>query len=209
MNTDNHIFSDTTSQIKWSVAMLPKEGQSICGDKYVVTEHGDKILMGAVDGLGHGEEAAYASQQAVDMLQNFTTESLITLVNRCHKHLKETRGVVMSLALLDIRDRTLSWISIGNVDGVLLRKKGEAQKRNRNLVLRGGVVGYKLPQLQASIFEISPGDMLIFTTDGVENDYIDRVNNQNAPEEIVKYIASDYFKKTDDALILVARYLGE
>lgn len=204
-----HITSGITSHITWSAATLPKKGEEKCGDKFVIKEYRDKILVAAIDGLGHGDEAAKASQEAVNMLQSFTTESLITIVNRCHKELRDTRGVVMSLALFDIWDRTMSWISIGNVDGVFLRTQTNEHRKNKDLVLRGGVVGYKLPPLQAAIFEVSPGDMLIFTTDGVESDYIDRVNNQNSPEEIVEYIASDYFKATDDALILVARYIGD
>lgn len=209
MNTiKNNIESDTISHLKWGAVTLPKEGHRICGDRYLVKEHRDKILVGAIDGLGHGKEAAEASQKAIEVLQNFSSDSLITIVNRCHKDLKQTRGVVMSLALFDIWDRSMSWISIGNIDGVLLRHDKDATKKKRNLVLRGGVVGYKLPMLQASIYEIAPGDTLIFTTDGVESDYIDNINSQSTPKETVEYVASNYFKPSDDSLVLVAQYLG-
>ena len=33
--------------------------------------------------------------------------------------------------------------------------------------MRGGVVGYELPIVQASVTAIAPGDVLIFATDGI------------------------------------------
>lgn len=191
--------------LEWSAARLPKEGEDYCGDRYLVKEAGNKVLTAAIDGVGHGENAGKAALIALKTLESFNGNSLIPLVEHCHKALKNTRGVVMSLAMFDTTVHTMSWISVGNVDGVLIRAGGE--KKNKNIVLRGGIVGYKLPSLQASIFPVSPGDLLILTTDGVERDYIDSVSRERSTREIVEYISSNYFKHLDDALVFVARYV--
>lgn len=185
--------------------MLPKEGEYCSGDRYLVKEAGDKVLTAAIDGVGHGEKARHAAQQALGSLESFKGEPLIPLVEQCHKALRNTRGVVMSLALFDTAVHTMSWISVGNVDGVLIKAGGE--EKNKNIVLRGGIVGYKLPSLRASVLPVSPGDLLILTTDGVKGEYIDSVSHEKTTGEIVDYISSNFFKPLDDALVFTARYM--
>lgn len=185
--------------------MLPKEGEDYCGDRYLVKEAGDKVLTAAIDGVGHGEKAGNVAQRALRSLESFKGEPLIPLVEQCHKALRNTRGVVMSLALFDTAAHTMSWISVGNVDGVLIKAGGE--ENNKNIVLRGGIVGYKLPSLRTSVLPVSPGDLLILTTDGVKGEYIDSVFHEKTTGEIVNYISSNFFKPLDDALVFTARYM--
>lgn len=193
-----------TRQLEWSAARLPKEGEDYCGDRYLVKEAGAKVLAAAIDGVGHGANAEEAAQTALKTLQSFSGEPLIPLVERCHKALRTTRGVVMSLALFDTAAHTMSWISVGNVDGILVKAGGE--NKNKNIILRGGIVGYSLPSLQASVFPVTPGDLLILTTDGVEKDYINDTSYNKTTAEIVDYISSNFFKRLDDALVFAARY---
>lgn len=206
MVTDSGKVTLGKSQLKWSTARLPKEGETECGDLHLVKQFGDKILMAAVDGLGHGANAARASETAIRSLETFNNESIISLVHRCHEDLRSTRGAVMSLAILDIRELTLTSIGLGNVEGTLYRAGGENWRTKERIILRGGVVGYKLPSLQASIFSIENGDVLIFTTDGIDNSYIDNLNIAATVQSLVRSIASDFRKQSDDALILVARF---
>lgn len=198
------IQSGSSLCLHWSAARLAKGGRDECGDAFLVKEIENKVLAAAIDGVGHGKKAEKASQAAIRTLETFKDGSLISLVEYCHKELRKTRGVVMSLVLFEPAMHTMSWISVGNVEGVLLQTNG--QTRRRNIILRGGIVGYQLPPLQASVFPVSDGDLLILTTDGVENNYIDHIRIDNSTRDIVEYISSHCFKQTDDALIFVARY---
>src|SRR5437764_14087643 len=65
-------------------------------------------------------------------------DSVILLVGRCHKRLRSTRGVVMSLASFDARESIMTWIGIGNVAGLLLRREGGAQLTRTPAHCRGG-----------------------------------------------------------------------
>jgi negative regulator of sigma-B (phosphoserine phosphatase) len=70
------------------------------------------------------------------------------------------------------------------------------------------VVGAQLPQLQGAILSVSPGDTLIFATDGVRSDFARDVLADDPPQRTADRILAQYSKGNDDALVLVARYLG-
>lgn len=205
---EEQINSEQLEGLEWSVLHSLKQGETECGDTYLVKEHENKILIAVIDGLGHGARAAKASRRAAMLLEGYNNQSLINLVKDCHNGLRGTRGAVMGLALINSLEHTLAWIGIGNVDGVLLLGNGGNQTHIKRIVQRGGIVGYNLPFLQASMFAISSGDTLILATDGVRNDYAQKINISNSPEEIVK-ISSRFIKNSDDALILAAKYKGK
>lgn len=201
--------SEQSNQLRWSTAFSTKEGSEECGDSYLIKEYDDKVLIAAIDGLGHGKKAAEASKKAVELLSLSNDGSLISIMEYCHWGLKKTRGVVMSLALIDSHDQTISWMGVGNVDGVVfLNGNGKAIQKER-FILRGGIVGYTLPQLKANITQISKGDLIILVTDGVKSNYMEGLNWEDEPEKLVKIISSNYFKQSDDALVLVAKYVGQ
>jgi negative regulator of sigma-B (phosphoserine phosphatase) len=105
------------------------------------------ILIAAIDGIGHGEEAASVSKAAAAHLRDSANEPIISVVERCHEKLRATRGVVLSLACIDPEHGMMTWLDVGNVQGVLLRcdtRKGDMQEL---LLLRSGVVGSQLPAL--------------------------------------------------------------
>ena len=58
---------------------------------------------------------------AIATLAAYAHEPIISLIRRCHEALRGTRGVVMSIASLNTHDRTMVWLGVGNVEGVLLR----------------------------------------------------------------------------------------
>lgn len=204
------ITSGRNSCAEWSVARAPKKGESICADRYLVSEKQDQILVAVIDGLGHGAKADEASRRAVKTLDDFNNgESIIDMIYRCHRDLRNTRGAVMSLGIINCTDKTLTWIGVGNVEGILLRGNSEKWKKTENIILRGGVVGYELPSLKASLVPLATGDMLIFTTDGVDKDYTSEIDVENKPEKVVNNIAHGYFKETDDALALALEFTKE
>jgi negative regulator of sigma-B (phosphoserine phosphatase) len=163
------------------------------------------VLVALLDGLGHGPEAAAASYAAVPVLEEHASESVLLLVRRCHDALRKTRGVVMSLASFRVRDASMTWIGIGNVDGVLVRA---SNRPDEAIHLRGGVVGYRLPLLRADALPVSRGDTLILTTDGIRNGFTTSVAIEHSPQEIAESILARFAAGTDDAHVVVARYLG-
>src|SRR5947208_6888546 len=126
------------AMIDWGVAAQTLAGETESGDLHLVKRVERGTLVAAVDGLGHGAEAAAAARTAVAALDRYAEESLPPLVRRCHEALAGSRGVVMSLAYLGGVQPSLSWLGGGNVEGEVLYA---ARPARSSLVTRGGLVG--------------------------------------------------------------------
>ncbi|HTR82185.1 MAG TPA: SpoIIE family protein phosphatase [Bacteroidota bacterium] len=195
--------------IEWGVATFTLSGQTESGDLHVVKNFKGGVLVGVIDGLGHGKEAAVAAKAAAEILENYSQESVIPLLRRVHDGLHTTRGVVMSIARINAVDNTMTWLSVGNVEGILLRHDRKTLPDKEIILLRGGVVGYNLPLPFASVHPLFSGDTLIFATDGIHNSFQEIISTQQSPQGLADKICAQYCKKTDDALVLVARYRGK
>jgi len=75
-------------------------------------------------------------------------------------------------------------------------------------LLRGGLVGFQLPELRASVIPVSVGDLLILATDGIQAGFEDEIKLNETPGQIAGKILNHHYRGNDDALVLVARYLG-
>ena len=196
-------------RVEWGVAARPKDGEATSGDRFVAAPFPGGILMGAVDGLGHGDDAAAAAERAVGILEQEPQAPLPGLVRRCHEDLLETRGVVLSLGCFRETERTLTWLGVGNVEGVLIRADSIAAQPRVSLLLRGGVVGYQLPALQAAVLRVAAGDVLIFATDGIRSDFAAGARTGEAPRPQAERLLRVYGKDNDDALVLVVEIRGD
>ena len=198
-----------TGPIEWAVAELARPGQTESGDQHVAMEIPGGAVVGVVDGLGHGSEAANAAKTAVRSIERHGGEPVIRLMQECHQSLIGSRGAVLSVAVFNAAEETMTWLGVGNVEGLLLRAQAAAYPPRESLLLRGGVVGVHLPALTAAIVPIAPGDTLILATDGVRSEFLDAARAQrDAPQMLADRILERFGRGTDDALVLVVRYLG-
>jgi serine phosphatase RsbU (regulator of sigma subunit) len=195
--------------IECGVATLTLPGETESGDLHLVQPVGTGVLVGVVDGLGHGAEAAVAARVAVATLREHAHEAVLPLLQRCHRALLGTRGVVMSLAFFQAGDGSMTWLGVGNVESVLLYTDAAARPARTSLMTRGGIVGLQLPQLRAQVISIAPGDTLLVATDGIKDGFVDGLNTETPPQQLADQVLTGSCKGTDDALVLVARYLGD
>lgn len=194
--------------VEYGVASFLLRGQGESGDRHLVCCNQTGVLIAAIDGIGHGEEAANAAKAAASILKAGADEPIIFLVEHCHEKLRTTRGVVLSLASIDISHGLMTWLAVGNVQGVLMRvdsKKGNAQE---TLLLRGGVVGSQLPPLQATVLPIARGDTVYFVTDGIRSDFAQSLTTLENPQRAARRILEQFQNGNDDALVLVTRLTG-
>jgi len=198
-----------TGVVESASAVFVLPGEAECGDRHVVTPRKSGVLVAVADGLGHGPEAVMAAQRAVSAVaRHRDSDSLPALLWQCHAELRGTRGAVMSVAMFEAAPRTLTWLGVGDVEGRLLRREPHGGDGNESLLLRRGVVGGQLPQLQASASHLSVGDLLLFATDGIAADFADHVDPRAPLDEIVDGIVLRHCKRSDDALVLAVRYVG-
>lgn len=178
------------------------------GDLSAVVPASYGLLLAVSDGLGHGYNAALASRIAIGTLEAHCERPLDWLLDHCHDALTGTRGVAMCLAALHVRDATMTWVSIGNVEGVQLRSGQKPAPEREHVMMRSGVIGHRMPPLRLTTVALQRGDLLIFATDGVREGFDKLADFRAHPQEIADAILTRYGKTTDDALVLVGRWLG-
>jgi len=197
--------SRKVAPVDFGIASFIQEEFTESGDLSVAQCTPDRALIAAIDGIGHGKSAALAARAAASILETSTDDSLPALIQKCHEALRSTRGVVLSLASIDFHTGLLTWIGVGNVQGVLLRSVGTDRGSTDALLLRPGVVGSQLPNLQVATLFVSPGDTLAFATDGIGSDFSNDLFPYESAQRSADRILNKYCKGNDDALIFVAR----
>src|SRR2546425_10034416 len=144
--------------LEWGAATRPIPGETVCGDLHLVKPFDNGALVAVVDGLGHGLEAISVARIAIQVLEGQADQSVITLVKRCHEALINTRGVVLTLASFNTLDAMVSWLSVGNVAGLLLRADITAGPPRETALLRAGAGGSAPPPLTAGVGPVAPHD---------------------------------------------------
>jgi negative regulator of sigma-B (phosphoserine phosphatase) len=185
------------------------EGEGRSGDRAVFAAYDGGALAACVDGLGHGDEAADAAAAAAEILTAHAGEAPQALLQRCHESLRRTRGVVVTLAWFDLAAGTMTWTGVGNVEGRLVRARGDLPGRHDSPVVFGGVVGYQLPRVKPATVALEPGDTVVFATDGISPDFSPSLTAGLEPQVLADRILDRHARASDDALAVVVRFLPE
>ena len=196
--------------IEWARAGRPLPTEYTSGDRGIAVDlDGQAALFGVVDGLGHGPAAATAALRAIDVVKAASSERLEVLVQLCHRMLDGTRGVAMTLARVDFAASTLTWTGVGNVTGELVTKAPTGVQVRSSVRLIGGIVGYRIPEIRpAQVVSIRPGDLLVLTTDGIDDDYPEHIDFAASATVIAEELLGKHARETDDAMVLAARHRG-
>lgn len=190
------------------VAGLAHEGERRSGDLAVFAPSERGGLVAVIDGLGHGDPAADASEAAAEVLTAHVDDPPQRLLDRCHEELRHTRGAVMTLAWFDLEERSMSWTGVGNVEARFIRAGDRPGAGHDSPVVLGGVVGYNLPQVRLATILLEPGDAVVIATDGVASDYSQSLETGVPAQQLAERVLERHGKGTDDALAAVVRYLG-
>jgi negative regulator of sigma-B (phosphoserine phosphatase) len=188
------------------IAGAALEGEDRSGDLAVFAPTSRGGLTCLIDGLGHGDAAADASEAAAEVIRHHAEAPPQELLDRCHAALKNTRGVVMTLAWFDLAAAQMVWTGIGNVDARLWHP-AQGGRHDVALVF-GGVIGYQAPRVRPSTLTLAPGDLLVMVTDGIDAGFAAALDGGGSAQAIAERIFDAHAKGTDDALAVVVRFRG-
>ncbi|HVB28248.1 MAG TPA: SpoIIE family protein phosphatase [Terriglobia bacterium] len=194
--------------LKWGVAGRPLTGETLSGDLHLVRPVDNGVLVAVADGLGHGKSAAEASAAALTVAEQWAHEPLVQVLQHCHQKLRTTRGAAMSLAFFNAMNSSMTWVGVGNVEGLLVRSGTDGKRARESLVSSAGVVGVRLPPLHARTLKVAAGDTLILATDGIRRGFGEEAPLAETPDQTAQGILARDGLGTDDALVLVATYQG-
>lgn len=188
--------------IDWAVAGRPMYPGDPSGDAHLVEVTQETALLAALDGRGHGPEAAEASSKMIGLIRESPALPLDTLLRRGDEALQGTRGTAITLCRIERATRTMSWVAVGNVGGARIDR---GARITRVPLTPGCCLAFHMGEPVAQQVALAAGDLLVFATDGIERDFAEKVQTALSVQEVADDVLRRCRKKTDDALVLVAR----
>lgn len=183
----------------------PLAGEDECGDGWAVSCGSRGATLLAVDGLGHGPEAARAASAAVGALAERPGIEAAALVQAAHDALRITRGAALAAARLDFERNELRFAGVGNISGCVI------DGARRALVSHNGIVGHNLRKVQEFVLPFPPEAVCILHSDGIQTQWdLDRYPGLagRSPALVAAVLMRDYLRRRDDAMVLVVRRAG-
>ena len=174
-----------------------------CGDTGIIKEFDHKLFISIIDVLGHGKEAYDIAVVSKDFLEENYRKDLVEVMKGLHKHLRNSRGAVAGLCLLDLITGELKYVGTGNITARIF---GTNTVR---IVQRPGIIGYAIRTIREERMKLYNNDVLLLYTDGIKEhfkleDYPELL--QDNTRTIATDIINKFGKKNDDAACIVLRF---
>jgi anti-sigma regulatory factor (Ser/Thr protein kinase) len=145
--------------------LLPKPGETECGDGFysIITKDHVKLFLG--DGLGHGPEAAKAVITAGDSFLRCTENSPEEIIKHINGAVKKTRGLVGTVVVFNIKEKNWKICGVGNISTKII-----SPDQTKNYIGYNGIIGLNLSNnLHAQEISYDPGQHLIMCSDGLRS----------------------------------------
>ena len=194
------------AELELGIAERALPGEPRSGDRAVLVAYEGGALVAAIDGLGHGIEAADAADIAAGVLAASPDEEPVRLLEICHAALARTRGAVMTLAWFDLVSASMTWTGVGNVEGRLVHANAGPRAPTQGALTKGGVVGYNLPSIRVTGTDLEDGDVMVLATDGIDSGFARAITAGGSAQRIANRILAAHGKASDDALVVVVRF---
>jgi anti-sigma regulatory factor (Ser/Thr protein kinase) len=178
-------------------------GEDECGDGWAVACDPAGATLLAVDGLGHGPDAARAATAAIGTLERSPAGSAQELVKHAHQALRLTRGAALAGARIDFGTDELRFAGIGNIAGWVIDDAGR-----RALVSHNGIVGHNMRKVQEFALPFAPGALCVLHSDGIQTQWdLDKYPGlqSRTPALVAAILMRDFIRRRDDAMVLVVR----
>ncbi len=185
------------------VVCTPITGERACGDGWLVVHSGKRTLAVVVDGLGHGPDAAKASDTALRMVRAHLNASPSELIHLCHGALRPTRGAAMAVVEIRTDLREARFAGVGNVAGSIATQSGAKSMASHN-----GTVGHSMYKVQEFSYPCPADALVLLHSDGLMTRWrLDAYPGlvMRHPALVAGVLHRDYLRGRDDATILVTR----
>ena len=184
---------------------VPVAGEEECGDAWAILAEEDCITILVADGLGHGPEAAAASQAAVRILEGRGNQTPTLLINAMHQALRPTRGAALAIGQFRHATGNLIFAGIGNIAACII-----AGNERKQLVSHNGTVGHNMRKVQEFTVPWPQGALYIMCSDGINTQWdLDQYPGLLSchPALIAGIIYRDFKRGRDDSSVVVAKQI--
>lgn len=188
------------------VATMPKPGFAENGDGYVIRSWGSTVLVGVLDGVGHGAPAHAASLAARNYVESHADQPFDAIFRGVAIACKGTRGVVMALARIDWEEGSLEFASVGNIEAQVL-----GSPEPMRFVVRRGILGVNAPHPKIADVPWPAAATLVLHSDGVashwDDDSTTAIRTLSATAAARELLVR-HGRQMDDATVLVVKPRG-
>jgi len=180
------------------------QGETLCGDDWIVQEFADGWVCAVVDGLGHGVVAAEAAAPMIEAIRSAQGRNTpVDLIEAAHHAARATRGAAMAVAVVDTAKNLLRFAGIGNIAGAIVNKE-----RPRHLVSHNGIVGHQYRHLSEFTYPWTKEAVLVLHSDGIRSQwdlsaYPGLLSRDSSL--IAGVLFRDFTRGRDDATIVVVK----
>jgi len=145
--------------------VVPKPGETDCGDGFYVKQTKEHIKLFLGDGLGHGAEASMAVQKAIEAFKICPEHNTVEILRFIHQSVKKTRGLVATVAVFNIKEKQWRICGVGNIATKMYSASGIKTHSPYN-----GIVGLNMPNtMNEQSITYEPGQTLILCSDGIKS----------------------------------------
>lgn len=193
----------TTQRLEIGALVIPKPGETECGDAWCYTERVEGVLVLCVDGLGHGLGASQAAAEACRMFEVEKHRPALRIIQQLHEALRPTRGAAITLMEMDWDAGRATSVAVGNVQAALIT--GNEIKR---IAADNGIVGHVMPRPRELVHECQPETLLVVHSDGLTANWQpERYPGlmQHHAALIAGVLYRDCRRGRDDSLVIVVR----
>ena len=182
---------------------LAKAGETISGDNWSLFLEENRQLVAVADGLGHGPDAAHASNEAIRIFQENGKYGGPAILQTAHAALRSTRGAAMSIAEFDMHRRMILFAGVGNISGVI-----HDGTSTRSMVSHNGTLGAAASKYQEFVYPWPKGGLVILHSDGLMTRWhLEQYPGLVArhPSLVAAILHRDFERGRDDATVVVVR----
>ena len=184
--------------------LVPKPGEKVCGDGFYigVDRTGIRLLVG--DGLGHGPEANKAVNAAINSFRYCMLQELSEVIRQIHIDVKNTRGLVGTLASFNFKEQRWRVCGVGNI-----HTRMWTSTNAKTYLPYNGIIGHNLPRtINEQACEEGADQLLLLCSDGIRTRW-----DMNKYPGIFRYdmsilaaaIYKDHARKTDDMSVVIVK----
>ncbi|HEY1229951.1 MAG TPA: ATP-binding protein [Ramlibacter sp.] len=178
-------------------------GELVCGDAWAIALDGNSASVLVADGLGHGPDAAEASQAAVDVFSASPRAAPRTLLGSMHARMRSTRGAAVTLLQLDSEASSIRSSGAGNVSARIV--SGDSDK---TVLTQHGTVGLQMRSPDEQALDWPPHALVVVHSDGLETRWSPHRLMpllRRDPTLAAALLLRDHSRGRDDATVVVVR----
>lgn len=181
--------------------IIPKPGETACGDGSAIKVSKDYIKIFLGDGLGHGKQAAEAVQMAIASFLICPELNAMEIIRDIHFSVKKTRGLVASVAIFLVNERKWKICGVGNI--VTKFQAGNLYKTHNSY---NGIIGHNIPNtMKDTEVPHMPGQIMALASDGIRSRWETIKHPALLRSELALLNAAifkDFARNTDDMSIV-------